>query len=64
MSGAIANGGILGAGSLNSRGVCIYCMYRFVNALRTRNIEHIDLDDVDLESARANVLVLQTIISD
>ncbi len=60
IAGATANGVILGAGTLICAGACAYCMYRFVDSFRNRNIEQVD-PVIDLESARTNTLMLRNI---
>src|SRR5579862_7728617 len=60
IAGAVLNGGILGAGSLICAGACAYCLYRFVDALRTRSIEPI-APIFDESAAKVNFLILRAI---
>ncbi len=60
ISGAIVNGSILGVVTVICAGSCIYCAYRFINALRTRTIEPVT-PVFDEGAAKANILMLQSI---
>jgi hypothetical protein len=62
ISGAIVNGTILGFVTVVCAGSCIYCAYRFINALRTRTIEPVT-PVFDEGAAKANILMLQSIDS-
>lgn len=60
ISGAIVNGSILGVVTVVCAGSCIYCAYRFINALRTRAIEPVT-PVFDEGAAKANVVMLRSI---
>jgi hypothetical protein len=62
VSGSGIDGGILGGGALICAGACAYCVYRFVDALRTRSIEIIT-PNFDEEAAKTNTTVLRLIHS-
>lgn len=54
------SGGVFGAGALVCAGACVYCVYRVVNAIKSRNIQPI-APTADITAARTNLQMLRMV---